>query len=94
MEGKIQVSPDDVKRTYDSQKDRFKIPKRVKAREILIKVGPEDTSDKIDEKRKRRRTSWRRPRRQRRCVAGKQFSESETASKEAIGVGSGRGRDD
>ncbi len=37
FEGKVQVSPEDIKRTYETQKDRFKIPKQVKAREILIK---------------------------------------------------------
>ena len=53
FEGKIQVSPDEIKRFYDLRKESLKIPKRVRPREILIKVDPQDTPDKIEEKRKR-----------------------------------------
>jgi len=53
FEGRAQVSSDDIKRYYDLQKERFKIPKKVRAREILIKVSTEDSSDRMDEKRKK-----------------------------------------
>ena len=82
FEGKAQVSPDDIKRTYDSQKERFKTPKRVKAREILIKVGPEDSSDKIDEKRKKAEEILEKVKKTKDVASlAKQYSESETASK-------------
>jgi len=82
FEGKAQVSPDDVKRIYDSQKERFKTPKRVKAREILIKVGPEDSSDKIDEKRKKAEEILEKVKKTKDVASlAKQYSESETASK-------------
>ncbi|MEI9477286.1 MAG: peptidylprolyl isomerase, partial [Deltaproteobacteria bacterium] len=82
FEGKVQVSPDDVKRTYDSQKERLKTPKRVKAREILIKVGPEDPSDKIDEKRKKAEEILEKVKKTKDVASlAKQYSESETASK-------------
>jgi peptidyl-prolyl cis-trans isomerase D len=82
IEGKSQVSPDDVKRTYDSQMERYKVPKRVKAREILVKVGPEDTADKIDEKRKKAEDLLEKARKTKDFASlAKQSSESETASK-------------
>jgi peptidyl-prolyl cis-trans isomerase D len=82
IEGKIQVSPEDVKRAYDSQMERYKIPKRVKAREILIKVGPEDTADKIDGKRKKAEDILEKARKTKDFASlAKQSSESETAPK-------------
>ena len=82
FEGKAQVSPDDVKRIYDSQKERFKTPKRIKAREILVKVGPEDSSDKIDEKRKKVEEILEKVKKTKDVASlAKQYSESETASK-------------
>ncbi len=53
FEKKIQVSADDAKRYYDLQKDAFKIPKQVRARDILIKIEPQDTPDKIEAKKKK-----------------------------------------
>jgi len=56
-EGKAQVTPEDIKRYYDVQKDRLKVPKRVRAREILIKVEADDPANKIEEKRKEQKRS-------------------------------------
>ena len=82
IEGKIQVSPEDIKRIYDSQKERFKIPKRVKAREVLVKVNPDDASDKIDEKRKKAEDILEKVKKTKDVASlAKQFSESETAAK-------------
>jgi peptidyl-prolyl cis-trans isomerase D len=82
IEGKIQVSPEDIKRIYDSQKERFKIPKRVKAREVLVKVNPDDASDKIDEKRKKAEDILEKVKKTKDIASlAKQFSESETAAK-------------
>lgn len=53
FEKKIQVSSDEAKRLYDSRKDAFKIPKQVRVSDILIKVGPQDTPDKIQVKKKK-----------------------------------------
>ena len=43
FEIKVQVSSDEIKRYYDSRKDTFKIPKQVRVKDILIKVGAEDS---------------------------------------------------
>jgi len=53
IEPKIQISPDEIKRYYDQRKDGFKIPPKVRAREILIKVDPQDSPEKIGEKKKK-----------------------------------------
>jgi peptidyl-prolyl cis-trans isomerase D len=53
FEKKVQVSLDEAKRYYDLRKDAFKIPKQVRARDILIKVEPQDTPDKTDAKKKK-----------------------------------------
>jgi len=50
MEGRVQVPSDEIKRYYDLHQERFITPKRVKAREILIKVDPNDPPEKIGEK--------------------------------------------
>ena len=52
FEGKVQVSADEIKRFYDLRKERFTTSKRVKLRDILIKVDREAPLDKIEEKRK------------------------------------------
>src|SRR5208337_487205 len=44
---------DEAKRFYDSQKDTFRIPKQVRVRDILIKVEPQDASNKIEAKKKK-----------------------------------------
>lgn len=53
FERKVQVSSDEAKQYYDSRKDAFKIPKQVRVRDILIKVEPQDTPDKIEAKKKK-----------------------------------------
>jgi peptidyl-prolyl cis-trans isomerase D len=53
FEKKVQVSLDEAKRYYDARKDTFKIPKQLRARDILIKVEPQDTPDKIEAKKKK-----------------------------------------
>ncbi len=53
FEKKVQVSLDEAKRYYDLRKDAFKIPKQVKVRDVLIKVDPQDTPDKIEAKKKK-----------------------------------------
>ena len=81
-EGKAQVSPEDIKRIYEIQKDRFKIPKQVKAREILIKVDPQDPSEKVDERRKKAEAILEKAKKTKEFGAlAKQVSESNTAPK-------------
>jgi peptidyl-prolyl cis-trans isomerase D len=82
FEGKIQVTPDDLKRAYDLQKERLKTPKRIKAREILIKVAPEDPADKIEEKKKKAEEILEKARKTKDFAGlAKQYSESPNASK-------------
>ena len=82
FEGKVRISSDEIKRTYDSQKERFKISKQVKTREILIKVDPQDSPDKIEEKRKRAETILEKAKRTKDFgLLAKQHSESNTAPK-------------
>jgi peptidyl-prolyl cis-trans isomerase D len=82
FEGKAQVSPEDIKRTYEIQKDRFKIPRQVKAREILIKVDPQDPSEKVDERRKKAEAILEKAKKAKEFGAlAKQVSESNTAPK-------------
>jgi peptidyl-prolyl cis-trans isomerase D len=52
-EGKVKITPDEIKRIYDLRKERYTIPKKVRARQILIKIGREDSPQKVEEKRKR-----------------------------------------
>ena len=82
FEEKAQVTPDDLKRAYDRQKDRLKTPKRVKAREILVRVAPEDPTDKIEEKKKKAEGILEKARKTKDFAAlARQYSESPTASK-------------
>ncbi|MEW6377545.1 MAG: SurA N-terminal domain-containing protein [Thermodesulfobacteriota bacterium] len=82
FEGKVQVSSDDIKRIYDSRKDRFKVPKQVRAREILIKVGPQDSPDKVEERRKKAEDILEKARKTKDFGSlAKQYSESNTAPK-------------
>jgi peptidyl-prolyl cis-trans isomerase D len=82
FEWKIQVSPDEMKRYYDQQMERFKTPKSVKAREILIKVGPEDSPNQIEEKRKKAEEILEKAKRTKDFGSlAKQYSESTTAPK-------------
>jgi parvulin-like peptidyl-prolyl isomerase len=81
-EGKAQVTPEEIKRYYDVQKERFKVPKRVKAREILIRVGADDPANKIEEKKKRAEEILEKAKKTKDfATLAKQYSESATASK-------------
>ncbi len=53
FEGRIRITPEEISRAYDLRKERYTIPKRVKAREILIKMNPQDSPEKQEERRKR-----------------------------------------
>ncbi len=81
FEGKIKITPDEVRRLYDLRKEAFKIPKQVRAREILIKVDPEDSMERIEEKRKRAEEILEKARKTKDFGSlAKQYSESATAS--------------
>jgi len=81
-ESKIQTSPDDIKRYYDQRKESFKIPKKVRAREILIKVDPQDSPEKIGEKQKKAEDILGKAKKTKDFASlAKQVSESGTASK-------------
>ena len=82
LEGKVQVSSEEIKRFYDQQKDRFITPKRMRAKEILIKVGPEDPPNKVEEKKKRAEDILEKAKKTKDfSTLAKQYSESNTASK-------------
>jgi peptidyl-prolyl cis-trans isomerase D len=82
MEGKVQVSPEEVKQIYEAQKDRFKTPKQVKAREILIKINPQDPPEKVEEKRKKAEEILEKAKKTKDFASlARQASESDTASK-------------
>ena len=81
-ESKIQISPDEIKRYYYQRKDSFKIPKKVRVREILIKVDPQDSPERIEEKRKKAEEILGRVKKTKDFASlAKQVSESGTASK-------------
>jgi peptidyl-prolyl cis-trans isomerase D len=81
-EPKVQISSDDIKRYYDQRKESFKIPKQVRAREILIRVDPQSTPDRIEERRKKAEEILAMAKKTKDFAAlAKQYSESETASK-------------
>ena len=81
-EGRIRVTPDEIKRMYEAQKGRFTVPKRVRAREILIKVSPEDPANKIEEKKKKAEEILEKAKKAKDFAAlARQYSESESASK-------------
>lgn len=81
-EPKVQISSDDLKRYYDQRKESFKIPKQVRAREILIRVDPQSTPDKIEQRRKRAEEILALAKKTKDFASlARQHSESETASK-------------
>jgi len=81
-EPKVQVSPDEIKRYYDQRKESFKIPKKIRVREILIKVDPQDSPERIEEKRKKAEEILGRAKKTKDFASlAKQVSESGTASK-------------
>jgi peptidyl-prolyl cis-trans isomerase D len=82
FEKKIQVSPDDIKRYYEARKDTFKIPKQVRAKDILIKAGPQDTPEQIEVKKKKAEEILERAKKTKDFSSlAKQYSEAENASK-------------
>jgi peptidyl-prolyl cis-trans isomerase D len=82
FEGKVQVSSDEIKRFYDLRKERFTTPKRVKLRDILIKVDREDPPDKVEEKRKKAEEILEKAKKTKEFASlSKQYSEPNTASK-------------
>ncbi len=81
-EPKIQVSSDEIKKYYEQRKESFTIPKQVWAREILIRVDPQATPEKIEEKRKKAEEILQKARKTKDFASlAKQYSESETAQK-------------
>jgi len=82
FEIKVQVSSDEIKRYYDSRKDTFKIPKQARVKDILIKVGAEDSSNKIEEKKKKAEEILEKAKKTKDFGSlAKQYSESDMASK-------------
>lgn len=81
-ESKVQILSDEIKRYYDQRKESFKIPKQVRAREILIRVDPQSTPEKIEQKRKRAEEILALAKKTKDFASlARQHSESETASK-------------
>ena len=72
-EGKVQVSSDEIQRYYDLQKERFKTPPQVKAREILVKLGPQDPPEKVEEKGKKAEEETRMKKRTPEIISGVVF---------------------
>ncbi len=82
FEGKVQVSPEEINRYYDSRKDQFTIPKQVRAREILIKLGGQESPDQIEQKKKKAETILEKAKKRNDFASlARQFSESNSASK-------------
>jgi len=82
FEGKIQVSSDEIKRFYDLRKERFRTPKRIRPKEILIKIDREDPPNRIEEKRKKAEEILEKAKKSKDFGSlAKQYSESNTASK-------------
>ena len=82
FEKKVQVSLDEAKRFYDSQKDTFRIPKQVRVRDILIKVDPQDPSNKIEAKKKKAEEILDKARKTKDFASlAKQYSEAENGPK-------------
>ncbi|HMK77006.1 MAG TPA: SurA N-terminal domain-containing protein [Thermodesulfobacteriota bacterium] len=82
FERKVQISLDEAKRFYDSRKDTFKIPKQVRIRDILVKLEPQDTPDKIEAKKKKAEEILEKAKKTKDFASlAKQYSEAENASK-------------
>jgi len=82
FERKVQISLDEAKRFYDSRKDTFKIPKQVRIRDILVKLEPQDTPDKIEAKKKKAEEILEKAKKTKDFASlTKQYSEAENASK-------------
>ena len=82
FEGRVQISSEEIERFYDLQRERYKTPKQVRARDILIKVGTEDPSHKVEEKMKRAEDILEKAKRTKDFSSlAKQYSESNTSPK-------------
>jgi peptidyl-prolyl cis-trans isomerase D len=82
FEGGVQISSEEIKRFYNLQRERYKTPKQVRARDILIKVGTEDPSHKVEEKMKRAEDILEKAKRTKDFSSlAKQYSESNTSPK-------------
>ena len=82
FEGRAQISSEEIERFYDLQRERYKTPKQVRARDILIKVGTEDPSHKVEEKMKRAEDILEKAKRTKDFSSlAKQYSESNTSPK-------------
>ncbi|MGB9627755.1 MAG: SurA N-terminal domain-containing protein [Thermodesulfobacteriota bacterium] len=82
FEGKVQISPEEIKRYYDSRKEQFMIPKQVKAREILIKLGGQETPEQVEEKRKKAEAILEKAKKTKDFASvARQYSESNSAPK-------------
>ena len=80
-EGKTQVTSDEVKKTYDRFKDRLTTPQKARVKEILVKINPEDSAQRIEEKRKKAEEILEKARKSKNFSSlAKQFSDSNTAS--------------
>jgi peptidyl-prolyl cis-trans isomerase D len=81
FENKIQVSTDEIKKYYDLRKETFKVPKQLKVKDILIKAGPQDTSDQLEAKKKKAEEILEKARKTKDFGSlAKQYSEAENAS--------------
>jgi peptidyl-prolyl cis-trans isomerase D len=82
FEGRVQISSEEIERFYNLQRERYKTPKQVRARDILIKVGTEDPSHKVEEKMKRAEDILEKAKRTKDFSSlAKQYSESNTSPK-------------
>ncbi len=82
FEATVQISPDEVKRFYELRKESFKTPRRVRAREILLPVDPQDSNEKVEEKRKRAEEILEKAKKTKDFASlAKQYSQSPSASK-------------
>ena len=81
-EGKIQISAEEIRRTYELRKERYMIPRKVRAREILIKIGRDDPPERVEERKKKAEEILGKAEKASDFGSlAKQFSESATASK-------------
>ncbi len=82
FEATVQVSPDEIKRFYELRKENFKTPKRVRAREILLALHPQDSNEKVEEKRKKIEEILEKAKKTKDFAAlARQYSQSPSASK-------------
>ncbi len=82
FEATVQVSPDEIKRFYELRKENFKTPKRVRAREILLALHPQDSNEKVEEKRKKIEEILEKAKKTKDFASlARQYSQSPSASK-------------